>query len=402
MKAQLTIIMARGIKVADITGTSDEVKFETKQTKKMKTNTLSFKVTPGEVIKFDVFNHDHFSRDDDLGNAKFTVPQLNASETYYDILPISVQGYLYVSINFTSSENQIFHHKDPKAKVALKIVLKKVVNSIKIPFEPAQLLYMSDCDRRKMCVKISSSLTDEQNSVTFDTRYIFKLEDSLIIKGKVGEQVKFRVGCFDIKESHYDNLKLKYSRTFLEVYEGKWILPGLVDDKLVCERILITKNAKIYADITCLHGDICKDELTIVKVDGIIAVISLELVMHLLNSKHQIKKKNKLTFVIHQPTHNGINLLELKQKIGSKIEFNVIARSFSMDKSFENVFLGEAKFTIPNDLQKNDTKEFQLDIIEDGKLFIELKRIRTISPMFTTHVFNNKLQCSYPPGYTFF
>ncbi|KAL7720795.1 C2 domain-containing protein [Entamoeba marina] len=410
MEAQLTIIAARGIKAADITGTSDGyVKFETKQTKKMKTKvakpslnpvwneTFKVKVTPGEVIKFDVFDHDRFSKDDDLGHAKFTVPQLNAGEIYYDILPISEKGYLYVSLTFISGGGQEYHHMNQNDEVLVKFELRKLVNVIK----PQNQGYY--------CVKIATNLTKEQKSNAICFTNSLGLMDSFFFKAKVGEKVKFRVCGFN-----EGGLLQVASRDF---DTGNWLVPDLVDREEFEERIPFKKGGTLFANITCLRGvyhnvfpnqmpmlnqfsgsELNKYELTIFRADNIKAKDFGGTSDAFVKFKPS-DSKEKQTYVYYPTTKpQWLQAFRIKAKIGSEIVFKL----YDKDKFSKSDSLGDAKFTIPNDIQENVAKGFQLDIDKKGKLFIEIKRIRMISPMFNAPASGYPPQGGNVPGYTLF
>ncbi|KAL7720779.1 C2 domain-containing protein [Entamoeba marina] len=379
METQITIIAAKGIRAADIGGTSDGyVKFETKQTKKMKTKiakpslnpvwneTFKAKVTPGEVIVFEVFDHD----------PKFTVPQLNAGETYYDVLPISVQGYLYVSITLPSGGGQSYHHMDPKAEVVLKIDLKKLVNVIK----PKNTVVQS------ATINLSTSLTKEQETGCIDHLIMNDFHDSICLKGKVGEKITVRV--------------MNAARLLLssKVYDtGSWVIPDLVDKELVCERIPLKKGGVVFANVTCLRGvyhnvfsneipnprnnpsdTICKYELTVIRANDIIAADSSgtsDAYVKILTSN----SKEKKTFVCY-PTLNPQwnHAFRIKAKAGSEVLFKL----YDKDLITKDDHLGDASFTIPTEFKENDLRSFQLAINKKGKLIVELKKIRTISPAY--------------------
>lgn len=110
---ELKLIGARSIKIGDILTSDGYVKFTIggkKYKSKVKNNTRNpewdekFKVqlAKGEVIKFDLYDHDTIGKDDHLGKVEWTVPDLfNGIEKIF-ILFWDTKGSFYISVKCLS------------------------------------------------------------------------------------------------------------------------------------------------------------------------------------------------------------------------------------------------------------------------------------------------------------
>ncbi|EAL43926.1 hypothetical protein EHI8A_182680 [Entamoeba histolytica HM-1:IMSS-B] len=256
MQIELNIFCAKNVEIGDVY-TSDPYVVFTSEGKKLKTQIIDCTLDPiwnkkfdvkyniGEVVVFEVFDHDTVGSDDPLGKAEWKVPAMNNGETTYHILKIDVKGYLYIIAKCISGGCQITRQMiDPNAKMLLELKFNKLYGLLDSFYKISKKVSSKGY---QFTVSVKSNSTDIQTLVpitpsgkTDCTNTL--LNQILYVETTVGDQIQFEVFAKPSRDKSYS-----LGTTTFEV-------PDLFETESIEYLAPILPSGVIDVNITCLRS----------------------------------------------------------------------------------------------------------------------------------------------------
>ncbi|GAB1225829.1 hypothetical protein ENUP19_0263G0049 [Entamoeba nuttalli] len=414
MNIQLTIIGARGIKAADITGTSDgyvKVKVGKKKEKtkiaKPSLNpdwneTFNFQVSPKEEIQFKLYDHDRIGKDDKIGKVKYCVPQLITGDTVYEILKIDEKGLLYISIKCISGGIPLQYQPVRRdTKVLLKISIPCVY--LYPCVIPQEALNNNNYNVR---VGFKTSMTEHQKTKKVRELWCAKYEEDFYCWVKTGEKIKFEL---IFKET------LGIKDVLLTT--GTWCVPDLLDGEEINAKVSSKKFATFNVKVKCIRGiyhnvapneippmydpkpqQVYKYEVFIEKAEHLKNkdVIGKSDPYVIIKTDKSKKQRKSVTFMNNQ-SPKFMEAFKVKATVGSEIKFKLFDQDPGKDDK-----LGKCKLVVPSDLKEGEVRKFTLEVSKgkNAMLYVELKRMRDFTCTYATRFLGFKPSAApmgYPP-----
>jgi len=386
MQVEITIIGARSILAADIGGTSDGyVKFSTSGTKQQKTKVakpslnpmwnekFNCVVQPNEEIKFEVFDHDTFSKDDPLGDAKVIVPPMCTGEFWVDCLPISKKGYLYIGIQCKQGHppGTLFRPFNPQSDMVIRMEITAITH----------LLKLNEIRNCKIEVQVENEKEQTSDLLTFQRNN--NIKQSFYVRCKPGQKIEIKVvepGL--VGKSTID--------------KGKYIVADMREREMIDEFIPMKKGSTITCRVDCVRSVYHNVIPQQIPPEGDYAQVP-EIPLNIFFEKaNKIKaadlggtsdayivfktnrSKEKKTY-IYDPSVNPCwqQALNAKAYFGEEIRFNL----FDHDTLSKDDPLGGACWTV-EPLRDCQWKPLVLPIDKKGELHLRVKRVRGVSETY--------------------
>ena len=396
MDIEIKVIAARNIIAGDITGTSDayiKLYLNDKQFDKTKVTKPTLnpdwneifkcKAKKGDKLKFHLYDHDRFSRDDELGEVNYIIPDLITGETIYEIQKFSTQGLLYFSIicrkgGIEKQEKDV----DIKDKVILKIssVNLKLYNFL-IPREAR------NADKYTVRVGVKSDHTPQAETDRAAELWTANYPQEFYVETRVEEKISFSMIFSEKKDDKSE-----------ELAKGDWRVPDLRDGEVITAAVASKNYATFNVKIECLRGiyhNVKKDQIPSPSDEGRNDLVRYQILMEKgMNIPRKDKHSESDPYVKLKTLRNKnwrftpamydnaspkwMEGLKLKCKPGSELIMHV----YDYDKSSKrDDIIGKAELTIPTDLKLETPKQFSCKIGTYNSSFIvlSLKRMRNLT-----------------------
>ncbi|EKE39506.1 hypothetical protein ENUP19_0083G0048 [Entamoeba nuttalli] len=401
MEIELTLLGAKNIVANNFGGTSDGyVKFETRSTKQLKTKIGASTVNPiwnekfdiiaepKEEIVFHIFGHVFVTKDDCLGDAVLVVPAMVSGEYWHDCIPISKKGFLYVSLHCKKGVTSSLQHPfDPSADMVIRIDFIRAIHLGRSSTSP---------QTAKLIIKTPSQKEQVSNLFTFNLTT--NIGETFILRCKPGEKMEIKIKQPGIISSHSSVDKTSY------------IIPDMREGEKSEEHLPGKKGCTLDCTIQCIRSvyhnvipryipkdnDIDKDKdmkfyIYFVRAKNIIANDLGGTSDGYVKFK-TTKSKEKKTYVFSPSINPNWNqCFRITESIGEEIIFHLFDRdTFTSDDS-----LGDAKWKVEQ-LLNNQWKKLELEINKRGTLYLEVKRVRTISETYKHYMNSQQLHSQQP------
>ncbi|ELP84663.1 hypothetical protein EIN_173280 [Entamoeba invadens IP1] len=377
---ELTLIGANQLEISDVVAHSSDpyVKFETSGTKKQKTKIINANINPywnqrfdikanfGEEIKFEIYDHDVIGKDDKIGTTSFVVPQMDNQEFYYDVLPVSKKGYLYICLKCT------------KGGVPFK---RPITSADECVLFFSKISFVCEIQPRLATLELKIEGKKDQETLAFNLCTCM-ISEGFYVKCKPNDKITFKlnqVGLFSDSG----------------ISSAKYIVPDFREKEDETERLPLKKIGSMNFKVTCVRSVYHsafpnqipqKEDMGLAQVSKIYIYIEKAVGIKAKDiggtSDAYVKMKTstgkeKKTYIA-PPSVNPVWAKNIKTKVqmGEEITFKL----FDHDIIGKDDSLGDAKLHITE--MNGSWKKATLDISKKGKLYIEYKWVRGISGMY--------------------